>query len=255
MRNTLLFASLFFALLTAGCGDMNASTGELGHLNYSLHSDFVVEGLALVGTPILTGHPQRINVSLTDLGEGEATSPEQIEHVSTPSSGVTLETAESGSDVGDLTITVATAGDYVIESMLGGEVFDRITLTFDTPTSMDLVTWIREPNGQDFDEATGSPILVAEGAQAAFVPIPLNESGDRIAGDFVPLVDADRSWAIVSGVNMLGIYEQNVVVALSPASVYFIEPGAISIAISDDVNGVDGVADFDVSPVYVPPGR
>ena len=255
MRNQVLLASLVSSILTVGCGDMSGSTGELGRLNYALHSDFEVDGAALVGTPILTGHAQRINVDLTPLGSDETSSPADIQHVVSPSGGVTMEAWESTGDVSDFEINVATPGDYVIESMLGEDTFDRITLTFDAPSSMELVTWIRRPNADDFDEATGSPIAVDEGAQAAFVPIPLDSSGVRIAGDFVPTIDADAPWAIVQGVNVLGIYEQNVVVAQSPASVYFIEPGPISIAIGDDVNGVEGVAEFDVAPVLVPPGR
>ena len=255
MRNQLLLASLALALLATGCGDMNSSTGQLGRLNYSLHSDFLVDGSALVGTSILTGHPQTIRVDLTDSGEDDANNPEDIEHTATPSEGVTIETWESSSDVGSMTITVTTPGDYVIESMLDGQVFDWLTLTFDSPSSMDLVTWLRQPNGEDFDQASGSPIFADEGTQAAFVPIPLDASGDRIAGDFVPVISADPEWAVVTGVNVLGIYEQNVVVARSPASVYFIEPGAIAITIADDVNGVDAVADFDVAPVNVPVGR
>ncbi len=255
MRNQLLLAALALALLATGCGDMSSSTGQLGRLNYSLHSDFLVDGSALVGTSILTGHAQTITVDLTDSGENDTDDPEDIVHTATPSAGVTIETWESGSDVGHMTITVSTPGDYVIESMLDGAVFDWLTLTFDSPTSMDLVTWLRQPNGEDFDKASGSPIIVAEGTQAAFVPIPLDASGDRIAGDFVPVITADPEWAVVTGVNVLGIYEQNVVVARSPASVYFIEPGAISVSVADDVHNVDGVADFDVSPVNVPIGR
>ncbi len=255
MRTHLLITSAALALLATGCGDVNSSSGQLGRLNYSLHSDFLVDGAALVGTSILTGHPQTIRVELTDSGEDDTSNPEDIEHRAVPSEGVTVETWESSSDVGSMTITVTTPGDYVIESVLDGNVFDWLTLTFDSPTSMELVTWIRPPNGEDFDQTNGSPIFTDEGAQAAFVPIPLDAGGDRIAGDFVPVITADPEWAVVTGVNVLGIYEQNVVVARSPASVYFIEPGEISVTVTDDVNGVDGVAVFDVAPVNVPVGR
>lgn len=255
MRSQLLIASLALSLFAVGCGDTSRSTGELGRIDYSLHSDFLVDGSALVGTSILVGHPQTINLDLTDLGESDASNAEEITHTATPADGVTIEEWNPDDDVGWFNITVTTPGEYVIESMLDGSVFDRITLTFDAPSSMDLVTWLRQPNGEDFDEASGSPIAAAEGTQAAFVPIPLDASGARIAGDFVPVISADPEWAVVTGVNVLGIYEQNVVVARSPASVYFIEPGAISITIEDDVNGVSGVADFDVAPVDVPVGR
>ena len=255
MRTHLLLASLAVALVVTGCGDSSTSTGQLGRLDYSLHSDFLVDGTALVGTSILTGHPQWITVRLTDSGEGDASTPEDIVHTATPAEGVTIETSEASDDPGDITITVTEPGDYVIESMLDGAVFDWITLTFDAPSTMGLVTWIRGPNGEDFSEATGSPIAVSEGTQAAFVPIPLDAVGDRIAGDFVPEITASPEWAVVTGINVLGIYEQNVVVARSPASVYFIEPGLIDITIADAVNGVDGVASFDVAPVDVPVGR
>jgi hypothetical protein len=77
----------------------------------------------------------------------------------------------------------------------------------------------------------------------------MDEAGERIAGDFVPVLAADPEWAVVTGINVLGIYEQNVVVARSPASVYFIEPGEISITLSDAIHGVDAVVDFSVTPV------
>jgi len=255
MRIRSLLLSLLLILLATGCGDTSSSTGEFGKISYSLHSDFLVEGSELVGISILGGHTQQISVSLTSQGEGDASNPEEIEHVVSPSNGVTIETTNSSDDIRYFTITVQDPGDYLIESMLNGQVFDRITLTFDTPSSMDLVTWVRVPNGTDFTEAIGSPISLDEGAQAAFVPIPLDASGERIAGDFVPVVTASPDWAVVTGINVLGIYEQNVFVARSPASVYFVEPGLIDLTIADGVNGVEGVASFDIAPVQVPVGR
>lgn len=246
MRRAVLFLPL---VLLLGCGSINSSTGEFGRLDYSLHSDFLVDGSALVGTSILTGHPQVIGVALTDAGEEAASNAEEIQHVADPPDGVTIETFNTDNRVGTLTITVATPGEYVIESMLGGDVFDRITLSFDAPSTLDLVTWVRPPNAEDFDEASGSSVAAGEGAQAAFVPIPMDEAGERIAGDFVPVLAADPEWAVVTGINVLGIYEQNVVVARSPASVYFIEPGEISITLSDAIHGVDAAVDFSVTPV------
>lgn len=252
MQIRLLLLSLSLALLTTGCGDISSSTGEFGRLSYSLHSDFLVDGSELVDVSILGGHAQQISVGLTSQGESDADNPQDIEHIASPADGVIIETVNSSDDVIRFAITVQDPGEYLIESMLDGQVFDRIRLTFDVPSSMALVTWIRVPNGLDFDEAIGSPISVDEGAQAAFVPIPLDATGERIAGDFVPEVTASPNWAVVTGINVLGIYEQNVFVARSPASVYFIEPGVISITIADTVNGVEGTAEFDVAPVEVP---
>ncbi|MCO4771604.1 MAG: hypothetical protein KDA24_16345 [Deltaproteobacteria bacterium] len=253
MRRLLLLA--LPALLLIGCGDLSRSTGELGRLDYSLHSDFLVDGTALVGTSILTGHPQVIDLALTDAGEDAGSNFEEMSHVATPSAGVTLQGFNSDDDVGNLTITVTDPGDYVIESMLDGSVFDRITLTFDSPTTLDLVTWVRVPNGEEFDEAAGGAVSVVEGAQAAFVPIPLDADNERIAGDFVPELSASPDWAVVAGINVLGIYEQNVVVARSPASVYFIEPGMVTLTLTDPANAVDSSVTFDVDPVEVPVGR
>ncbi len=245
-------------LLLTGCGDLSSSTGELGRMNYRLHSDFLVDGTELVGTSVLTGHPQVIALDLTDAGEqrGENADFEELTHTATPADGVTIEAFNPDDDrPGTFTITVDTPGDYLVESFLEGDLFDRITLTFDTPTSLDFVTWVRPPNGDDFDEASGSPVFVAEGTQAAFVPIPVDADGDRIAGDFVPEMTADPEWAVVRGMNVLGIYEQNVVVARSPASVYFIEPGSVTVTLTDTANGVASGVDFEVDPVEVPVGR
>ncbi len=250
-----LFLLPVLALLLVGCGDINRSTGEFGRLQYSLHSDFLVDGSELVGQSILTGHPQVIDLELTVAGEEAGSNFEEMTHTATPSAGVTIEALNPDGDVGNFTVTVEQPGTYTIESTLGGSLFDRINLTFDVPASLSVVTWVRPPNADDFDEASGSPVQVDEGAQAAFVPIPLDSAGDRIAGDFVPEMAATPDWAVVRGINVIGIYEQNVVVARSPASVYFIEPGPIALTLTDVPNGVSASVDFEVTPVQAAPAR
>ena len=251
MRTHALSLFAVLALLT-GCGGLNLSTGELGNLNYSLHSDFVVDQLDLTQVSILAGHPQSFGASLTDQGEDRFPDTEDDatwSHEVTPSAGVTV----SGSDdVPSFALTVTDPGEYVVESSADGELVDRITLTFDVPTELDGVTWVRPPNADDFDKVEATTAQVDEGAQAAFVPIPLDADGDRIVGDFVPVISADPAESVVSGLNVLGIYEQNVVVARSPASVYFIEPGAITVSVSDEVNGLSFDQAFSVAPVAAP---
>jgi hypothetical protein len=257
MRIRFFAVSVLLLVLSTGCGDSSRSVGEFGRLSYSLHSDFLVDGTALVGTSILTGHSQRIRVSLTSAGEAAIADPGAIEHsVSGPTVAV-VETLGGGSQsVGDLEITVQEPGDYVLSSMNGGQVFDRLTLTFDRPETLEFVTWVREPDGTEFTEAVGSPVAVAEGAQAAFVPIPLDGAGERIAGDFVPLISPSPDWAVVTGTNIFGIYEQRVVASGSPASVYFVASGTVSVRLIDEPNDAEGEVEFSVAPAgpIPPPG-
>jgi hypothetical protein len=255
MRIRFFIVSLLLLVAATGCGDSSTSVGDFGRLTYSLHSDFVVDGTALVGTSILTGHTQRIRVDLTSAGEAAADDPGVIEHSVSGPGPASVETVGGGSDVGDLEISVEEPGDYVVSSSSPRRVFDQITLTFDRPETLDFVTWIREPDGTEFTEAVGSPVAVAEGAQAAFVPIPLDAAGERIAGDFVPVISPSPDWAVVTGTNIFGIYEQRVVASGSPASVYFVDSGSVSVTLIDEPNDAEGVVEFLVAPAApVPPG-
>lgn len=243
-------ALVLLTALLLGCGDLTSSAGEFGRVQYSLHSDYLVEASSLLDVSVLTGHPQRIGVSLTDAGDQATDDESDMTHTVSPSDGVTLDVLDAGDQgVPDVQITVTTPGEYVLESLINGDLFDRITLTFDAPASLELITWVRAPDSSDFAKREGASIDVDEGAQAAFVPVPLDAAGDRLAGDLVTAISGTPDEAVVAGFNVLGIYEQRVVQNASPPTVYFIEPGTITVTLTDEPNGVSAAQTFEVAPV------
>ncbi len=237
------------ALATVGCGDFNAANGEFGRLRYSLHSDYLVDDVALDQIEIITRHQQSVYVRLTDAGDDLADNPEDIVHQVVSGAG-TADTESSGDDEApDLRVTGDAPGELVVESRLDGELFDRITLNFDEPVGLELLTWLRPRNGDDFVEAQGATIAAGEGAQAAFVPVPLDATGTRLAGDFDVTTSADPEHHVAFGENVLGVYEQNVWHSPAPTSVYFIEPGPVTVSLTDEANGVTAGQAFDVEAV------
>jgi len=242
------FASTLL-LFTFGCGDVTSTTGEEGNIRYALHTDYDSHEDDLTTVGILTGHPQRLTTSLTDQGEGQVDDPASLEHSVSPSEGCTLELVQVDDEVADFLVTATTPGEYTFESNLDGELFDRITLTFDAPATLELQTWIRNPGDEEFTSASGIRSPVEEGAQATFVLVPLGTDGARLAGDLQTTWSADPHWAVVAGENVLGVYEQQVWSASNPFSLYFIEPGDVAVTIADPVNALEATADFVVSPV------
>ncbi len=197
---------------------------------------------------ILTGHTQTLGTSLTDDGEDDADNPGDIEH--SVSGGATIQQSDAGEDdVPTVYVTAPSPGDYTIESYLEGALFDTITLWFDSPADLDAVTWIREPGDEDFEKSQAATPVVPEGTQIAYVPYPLDADGDRIAGVFDAFLTADPASSVVTAYDLDGIYEDGIWGHEEEASVYFIEPGEITLTMSDVINGVDFVQAFEVEPV------
>lgn len=252
LRTGALLATLtLMGLATTGCGDLTSATGEFGRVNYTLHTNYLVQEAMLTEVGIITGHAQHIGTRLTDAGENVAGNDgEEITHSVSPSEGVTLEAQEDGDDeISDFYVTVDDPGEYTFESYLDGDLFDRISLTFETPVELELLTRVRIPYSDDWDTLNDGETLVEEGSQVAFLPIPLNDVGDRIAGDFDVLLEADPEWAVAPAYNLIGVYEQNIVGSASPVSIYFIEPGEVTVTLTDTVNGTSASWMFDVLPV------
>ncbi len=236
-------------LFTLGCGDVTSTTGEEGNIGYALHTDYdsLEDDLTEVG--IITGHQQLLSTSLTSAGEEEVEDPGTLEHSVSPTEGCSLELVDSEGNLADFLVTATTPGEYTFESTLDGELFDRITLRFDDPSSLEILTWVRAPGAEEFHTANGVGTSVEEGAQATFVLIPMDAAGDRLAGDIDTTWSADPSWAVVPGENVYGVYEQSVWSASSPFSIYFIEPGPVAMTIMDPINALDSTVDFVVEPV------
>ena len=251
LKTAALLATLtLMALATTGCGDLTSATGEYGRVNYTLHTNYLVQEAMLTQVGIITGHPQHIGTSLTDAGENVAGDDAgEITHQVTPSEGVTIEEMDNDDDIADFYVTVETAGEYTFEAINGPDLFDRIDLVFETPVELELLTRVRIPYSDEWDTLSDGETLVEEGSQVAFLPIPINENGDRIAGDFDVLLEADPEWAVAPAYNLIGVYEQNIVGSASPVSIYFIEPGEVTVSLTDTVNGTSASWDFDVLPV------
>ena len=241
MRNLLL--PLLFLV---GCENYTGSVGELGRIVYGLSSDYEVDDVGLSGALIVTGHPQRIMTSLTSSGEGRIREPGEVSHRVTPVEGALLEHSYEDDGIADFDLTVELEGVYTVESLVDGNVVDRIDLTFGTPSYLDLITWIREPNEEGFDDVTDEGTPVPRYTQVAFVPVPMGEGEQRLVGDISVETSASPEGAIITGSNVYGVFEQIVLATSNPPSIYLVEPGAVSITVSDVPNGVDAVRDFEV---------
>lgn len=255
---TLRIALPFFALAT-GCGvDAATANGELGRLQFKLISDYYLEEHDLTETAIVTGHEQYLAIELTGKGEDDAGKrADEVEYVVTPDDGVTVGQSgpdgDSGEDdgdaelVSDVYLTVTEPGDYQLEARLEGETFDRIQLAFDTPATLDLSLYTREPWGEEFQRLEGSqPHAVAEGTQLAWLPIPLDAAGERLLGDMEATMSADPMTAVVPAANVEHVNEDEVQTFFGAPSLYFVEPGAVTVTVTDTVNPAAGAVAFTV---------
>jgi len=234
--------------LTTACGDITGATGEKGRVNYSLYTHYEVDDWNLSDVSLVTGHPQLIKTEMTQKGEdqldGEAS---DIVHTMDPAEGVNIVSADD-SDIPDLEVTVSDAGDYTIKSELNGEIFDYLELSFDTPDALELINWVRNPAEEEFELAEGASIAINEGAQVTFLPVP-SSGGVRLAGDITVDITADPESSVVRGENIWGVYEQNVSSSDQPVSLYFVEPGTVTITLSDGPNGVEVSQVFEVAAI------
>lgn len=247
---------LYIVALSAGlggCNDLTSSAGAEGKLVYSLFTDYDVPEGQLTDARLVTGHEQRLLVGLTARGRQEVATPGSIQHTVLPAEGV-LVSNQGGSEDSppDLRILVSTPGVYTLESHIGGELVDRITLTFEEPADFDLLAHVRAPWGEDFQAASGDPIAVEEGSQITFQAVPLDAAGQRLAGDMTTDIAVDPSWAVVPGEGVVETYENGVWTVGGEIDFYFIEPGLVTFSVSDPVSGATGEQVFDVAPVAQP---
>jgi hypothetical protein len=235
-----------------GCVDVTSSIGEEGRLLYSLSTDYDVPQGDLTDARIVTRHEQYIAVQLTALGRKELDTAQLIQHRVVPAEGVTI-TQGTGydGDPADFSILVAEPGVYVVESSDGGELVDRIELTFAEVGGFQLATMVRAPWGEGFDTAAGDPIAVEEGSQVTFQPIPVDQAGQRLAGDLSTTVAVDPEWAVVPGQGVLATWENGVWSVDGEINFYFIEPTLVTFIVTDPVSGATGEQVFDVTPIVM----
>ncbi len=247
MNRTTLTAACILMLGTTACLDATRGMGEMGHVRYSLYTEYDPGYGEITDTPILTNHEQSLYLALSDRGERVANDLGSVSHSVSPSEGVTLVYDYDDDELEELDITVTQPGVYTITTEVDGAVFDYITLEFEAPTSLDAVTWIRSPGEDEFVEPAVAQPTVDEGAQITFVGIPLNVDGDRIAGRFDVSVSADPEGSVVEAYDVWESYEDYVWSSPTEASVYFIETGEITLTVTDEANGVDFEQTFDVA--------
>jgi len=234
--------------LNVACGDVTGSTGEFGRIEYSLFTHYELD-TSLEDAKILTGHMQTIDVKLTAKGISDTNDAAQITHAVSPSEGVILSLEDSPDSAPDLQLKVSDPGTYSVESSLNGAVFDRIELEFASPTEYELITWLRHRAADEFEGVTGAVTAAVEGDQAAFLPVPYDADGARIAGDMELDMTAAPDWSVTQGFNVLGIYEQRVSGGPAPISVYFIEPGPVDISWADSAHGLAVSHSFEVEAI------
>lgn len=239
---------LLGCVLFTGCGDLVTGTGEEGLVRYTLYTDYDVDEFDITDATIVAGHTQRIVSHLTNRGETELGNA-QLTHRVTPSSGVSFDLIDAGQQVPDIDITVSDPGTYTIETLDGLDVVDQISLTFDTPAALSVTTQVRDRCETDFNIVAGSTTTVGEGAQVAFVPIPVDAAGQRLAGDMEILVTWDPGYAVASGQNLNGVYEDGSWRLGGPTSFYFIDPGTITATFEDPASDAVVTQTFEVTPV------
>ena len=245
MRVERILAVLLGLLSLVGCGDLTSANGEYGRMNYALHTDFEVEGLSLADTSLLVGHPQAIQTSPLD--SSDYAEEDQISHAVTPEAGVVVLQGDNVSGgPWNFEVLVETPGTYFFETWKGGTLHDRLEVVFDAPSSLDLVAWARAPWAENFESLSRGE-AIEEGTQVAFLPIPLDAKGQRIAGNLFAEIEASESDMIIPGANVWGVYEQSIWASTSPSSVYFINPGSVDISLNDLPNAVGAVWSFVVN--------
>jgi hypothetical protein len=229
-------------LLAAGCGDYTESNGEFGRLSYGLSTDYEIESGDLTEVPLLTGHPLELVVSLTDQGRKEADGDEEtLRH--------SAEGAEVDSEPESLTILASEPGSVIVNSTLNGDLFDRIQLRFEAPTELDLVSWVRGPYAEEWQDTAGHErLVVEEGGQLSFLAIPFADSGERILGEFTPEITVEPAHLAVPDATVVNVYEKEVWTSPSPVTFFAVEPGDAVFTISDPANGV-----FVTIPVTIEP--
>ncbi|MEM9490628.1 MAG: hypothetical protein AAGC55_15890, partial [Myxococcota bacterium] len=195
---------------------------------YTLFTDYGVPESQLTDARIVTGHQQRLEVSLTAQGRLDVLQPDRVRHDVVPPNPDILISQDSSTElsVPDVLITVSEPGTYVLESTEDGELVDRIELTFERPGSFQLITQLRDPWTENFIEAEGEIITVEEGAQITFQAIPLDPGGQRLAGDMQTTISLDPMYMAVPGQGVIDTFEGGVWSVQGDVNFYFIEPGS-----------------------------
>jgi len=233
-----------------GCGDLTDATGDQGRLKFTLATDYEVDG-ALDEVNVVAGHPQTLSVDLTAKGEDDIPEPDELTYRIEPSVGTSISGVGGiGDQPPDLELLVTQPGRYKIRAISKGKEVDSLSLSFDTSSALELVVKARAPFQSDFVDVSDDEVSkVDEGTQVAFLPIPLDDKGERLAGRIETSAVADPSNRVVPGSDINGVYEQNVWTGSGKIEFYFIDPGTVTVTVTDVVTKAKGAHSFDVQNV------
>lgn len=246
---SLFYLPLLFCI--TACGDETSAVGMNGYINYALWTKYELGDKTLRDINIITGHEQYFFTSITEEGQEEIWGdPEDVRHSFSPKKDAEIMTEDGlfDNEIPDLSFTVPSPGRYTLNSKLHGEVFDYLPLVFEAPDTLKLISWIKNPEDDKFSKKSGGLISVKEGAQATFLPIP-KANGKRLAGDISFEVSSYPTTATAEVYNLAGVYENEIVYSTSPVSVVFLEPGKVTITLTDVPNGVSSSQSFNVEPI------
>ena len=216
------------------------TTGELGRINYALETSYSVGDQRLDEAKLAVGYPHNISASLTLEGwKMVETEPYMVYHSSPDPLMLDAETLLDGAvGVPSFAVESEQVGEYLVESHKEGTLIDQIHLSFVKPDAVSVLSWVRAPTSEEFELLEGTEISVGLGSQAAFVPVPEFE-GERIVGDLDVEITVFPEDAAVVGYNIESVSEDGVLYNSSPASIYFMEEGEVSIIAKDLVNQVE----------------
>ncbi|HNW83649.1 MAG TPA: hypothetical protein PKG52_12250 [bacterium] len=248
-KTSVLYVAVFIvALMISGCfsADSNTSEGENGVLSYSLYTDYEASGNLSTGIlPTLVTH--RIEVYST--GAESIGRYDEIIHKVEPSDNAIIITDDDDYSIPDFTIKVSKPGKYTVITKNSRKEIDRITLNFEDPASLKVVTKIREPYKYTFDKAAeSSNITTEEGSQVAFIPYFYNADNVRMIGNIGCEYTADPDWMVVPDVEWNSETEDSSWTANYASSYYFIEEGTVTFTIWHEESGMTGRQKFTITP-------
>lgn len=249
MNDTTRLAGVSLGLMIlAACGGQASATGELGRLDYTLAADFIPSDATLTENRVVTGYEQVFSVGTLERATRDFDGLYDVQHRFDPPGGVTLLTdpGEPTSDdedeeVPNFRVTVTDPGVYTLFSELDGDVVDRLTLEFATPTEVELIARRRFPSEERFSDVVPGQ-AVPFGTQVSVLPIP-SDAGERLMGDIRVTMSGTPEDAILQDVSVLSHVEQ-AVYTRATNTVYLVEVGKVALDVTEPVSGAAETLDF-----------
>lgn len=243
-------SALCLLATTVACGDTTSGNGEEGKLVYSLSTNYEIAPDDLTQVKLVTGYNQSFDYSYT-----EAVNSEEMEEANFTNRLVADDGSYTSETCECWTANATEPGAYHFETYYDGELFDRIGLNFDRPSTLDVFSWVRGPfDDTEFVSMGNSTSLqVMEGSQLALLTVPLSADGTRLLGNIGQRISIEPVTAAVRGSEVISVYEEEgVIVTNTQLTVYFVEPGPATITITDPINNVSRSLSVTVSPIQAP---